>query len=103
MFRRGAGFAAFPVELLRGQLEPCFAMTVHKGQGSEFDRVAVILPEQDVALLTREIVYTAVTRSRRSVVILGRRELLETGVARATERFSGVGERLHALPAARAR
>ena len=46
VFRRGAGFVAFPVELLRGQLEHCFAMTVHKGQGSEFDRVALVLPEQ---------------------------------------------------------
>ena len=94
VFRRGVGFAAFPVELLRGQLEHCFAMTVHKGQGSEFDGVAVILPEQDVPLLRREILYTAVTRSRRSVVIVGRRERLVTGAARVTERFSGAGERL---------
>jgi exodeoxyribonuclease V alpha subunit len=89
VFRRGAGFVAFPVELLHGQLEPCFAMTVHKAQGSEFERVAVVLPEEDVPLLTRELLYTAVTRSRRSVVIVGRREVLEVGVARKLERFSG--------------
>jgi exodeoxyribonuclease V alpha subunit len=86
---------AFPVELLRGQLEHCFAMTVHKGQGSEFDRVAVVLPEQDVPLLTRELLYTAVTRARRSVIVFGKRELLTAGQRTRTERFSGVGERLH--------
>jgi exodeoxyribonuclease V alpha subunit len=96
VFRRADGFVKFPVELLRGQLEHCFAMTVHKGQGSEFDRVGVILPEHDVPLLTREILYTAVTRARRSAVIVGYRERLETGVGRRVERFSGAGERLAA-------
>jgi exodeoxyribonuclease V alpha subunit len=94
VFRRGAGFVPFHLHLLRGRLARCYAMTVHKAQGSEFDRVALVLPEKDVPLLTREIIYTAVTRARRSVVILGDRGLLETGAARGVERFSGVGERL---------
>ncbi|MBI3725916.1 exodeoxyribonuclease V subunit alpha [bacterium] len=97
LFRRGgAGFVGFPVELLRGQLEHCFAMTVHKCQGSEFERVVVVLPELDGPLLTREILYTAVTRTRRSVLVLGAREMLEAGAQRTLLRFSGVGERLAA-------
>lgn len=102
VFRSGAGFVPFPVELLRGQLDPCFAMTVHKSQGSEFDHVALVLPEQDLPhLLTREILYTAVTRARRSVVLVGRREVLAAGAQRTIERFSGAGERLAAAGARR--
>jgi len=94
VFRRGGSFVPFPVELLRGRIERCYAMTVHKSQGSEFDHVALVLPEEDVPLLTREILYTAVTRSRKSVVVLGRRDLLEVGITRSAERFSGAGERI---------
>ena len=73
---------------------PAFAMTVHKAQGSEFDDVTLVLPETDLPLLTRELVYTAVTRARRSVLIVGERGLLERAVARTVQRFSGVAERL---------
>jgi exodeoxyribonuclease V alpha subunit len=69
-------------------------MTVHKAQGSEFDAVALVLPKEPIPLLTRELVYTAVTRSRRSVIILGTESVLATAVERRMERFSGIGERL---------
>ena len=50
--------------------ETVFAMTIHKSQGSEFNRVMVVLPEQtDNRLLTRELVYTGVTRAKNKVVI----------------------------------
>jgi exodeoxyribonuclease V alpha subunit len=95
VFRRAAGdYGVFDLGALRGRLQRAFAVTVHKGQGSEFDHVAVILPDQWVPLLTREILYTAVTRSRRSVVIVGAPDVLREGVRRRAERASGLAGRL---------
>ena len=94
VFRRDAGFASFHLEMLRAHLGLCYAMTIHKAQGSEFDRVAVILPERDLPLLTREILYTAITRSRRSVILIGRESLLATGIERRMDRYSGVSEKI---------
>lgn len=77
--------------------ETAFAMTVHKGQGSEFKRVILVLPERDSDLLSRELLYTAVTRARETVEIWGRRELLVTAVARQTSRNSGLASALWGL------
>ena len=93
VFPRGDGYDAFPLESA-GDVAPAFAMTVHKAQGSEFDHVAVVLPEADVPILTRELLYTAVTRARRSVVVVGERDLLVRAVERTMLRESGVAERL---------
>jgi exodeoxyribonuclease V alpha subunit len=92
-FVRGAGFDLWPVDDLP-DLAASFAMTVHKAQGSEFDHVALVLPDADLPLLTRELVYTAVTRARRSVALVGPRDLLARAVSRTVERHSGVAERL---------
>jgi exodeoxyribonuclease V alpha subunit len=97
VFPRREGFAAFPVDALP-DLAPAFAMTVHKAQGSEFDHVALVLPEADMPLLTRELVYTAVTRARRSVLVVGEADLLARAVSRAVERHCGVAERLKKAP-----
>jgi exodeoxyribonuclease V alpha subunit len=94
VFRRLGKFVAFHLAALRASLELCYATTIHKAQGSEFDAVAVVLPERDLPILTREALYTAVTRSRRSVVMVGQEELLATGIARGIERFSGLAEEL---------
>ena len=59
--RPGGGLAAFHVESLKSVLLHSFAMTVHKAQGSEFDQVALILPDRDLPINTREILYTALT------------------------------------------
>jgi exodeoxyribonuclease V alpha subunit len=93
VFPRGSSFEAFPLDAA-GDLGPAFAMTVHKAQGSEFDAVAVILPDEDLPLLTRELLYTAMTRARRSVLLIGDPDLLARAVSRTVERFSGVAERL---------
>jgi exodeoxyribonuclease V alpha subunit len=97
VFRRGGGYGAFHLEALRGNIELSYAMTVHKAQGSEFDEVALILPEQDIPLLSREILYTALTRSRKSVLVIGGREMFAKGIARKIERSSGLSEKLRAL------
>ncbi len=94
VFARGDNFAAFPLDALREHLELCYAMTVHKAQGSEFDSVAVILSEKDLPILSREILYTAVSRARKSVVVVGARDILEAGISRRIERYSGVREQL---------
>jgi len=101
VFRRGTGeYVAFELSALRGRLQRAFAMTVHKGQGSEFDRVALVLPDQSIPLVVRELIYTAVTRSRKSTVIFGSRDVLGEGVRRRAERFCGLGERLRSMGAA---
>jgi exodeoxyribonuclease V alpha subunit len=93
VFPRRGRFVAFPVDAL-SDLVPAFAMTVHKAQGSEFDHVGLVLPEADMPLLTRELLYTAMTRARRSVALVGETDLLARAVSRAIERHSGVAERL---------
>jgi exodeoxyribonuclease V alpha subunit len=77
------------------QVETAFAMTVHKSQGSEFAHVAMVLPEADVPVLTRELVYTGITRARSAfTLVAGRSELLGTAVGRLTRRVSGLRARL---------
>jgi exodeoxyribonuclease V alpha subunit len=93
VFARGAGFDAWPIDEIP-DLAPAFAMTVHKAQGSEFDHVALVLPDTDLPLLTRELVYTAITRARRSVLVVGRLDLLARAVSRTAERYSGIADRL---------
>ncbi|KPK00478.1 MAG: hypothetical protein AMJ60_01115 [Desulfobacterales bacterium SG8_35] len=74
--------------------ETVFAMTVHKSQGSEFDRVLLILPERDSPLLTRELLYTALTRAREKVEIWGKKAIFVSGVKRKIKRTSGLAEAL---------
>lgn len=74
--------------------ETAFALTVHKSQGSEFAAVALVLPAQDSPLLTRELIYTAVTRARTKVQVLARAELLQQAIVRQVRREGGLGERL---------
>jgi exodeoxyribonuclease V alpha subunit len=88
------GFRAFPLEPLKGQLEHAFAMTVHKSQGSEYTRVAIVLPRNNHKALTRELLYTGLTRARTSVLLLAERERIGFAAGNPTVRESGLGERL---------
>ncbi|HWL54512.1 MAG TPA: exodeoxyribonuclease V subunit alpha [Chthoniobacteraceae bacterium] len=74
--------------------ETAYAMTVHKSQGSEFDRVALILPGHESAVVTRELIYTGVTRARKQVDLWFEPEAFTRGVARRAERVSGLGDAL---------
>jgi len=80
----------FPLAALRPRLELAYALTVHQSQGSEYDHVALVLPDADMPLATRELVYTALTRARRSIALFGSAEVLRAAVARSAERFSGL-------------
>jgi exodeoxyribonuclease V alpha subunit len=71
-----------------------YAMTIHKSQGSEFERVMIVLPEDNNRLLTRELIYTAVTRARRSIVIWAHPDVLARAVERPIRRASGLREML---------
>lgn len=74
--------------------ETVFAMTVHKSQGSQFGEVLVVLPAASSAILTRELLYTAVTRAQERLTILGSYEALVTAVQRPVARASGLTARL---------
>ena len=63
VFPRDDGFIAFRIDSLRANLVHSFAMTVHKAQGSEYDHVALVLPDADIPINAREILYTALTRA----------------------------------------
>jgi exodeoxyribonuclease V alpha subunit len=72
------------------------AMTVHRGQGSQFGRVTVVLPPAESPLLTRELLYTAVTRAREFVRIVGTEDAVRAAVERPVARASGLRKRLAA-------
>ena len=74
--------------------ETVFAMTIHKSQGSEFNEVLVSLPPGDSPLLTRELIYTAVTRARDRVIIAGDKEVFRQAVTRNISRAGGLHEML---------
>jgi len=86
-FPRDGGRVSHPVSRLEG-LEPAWAITIHKSQGSEFDHVLLVLPDRDSPLLTRQILYTGLTRARRSLWIWGDPDLWEAGVLRREDRGS---------------
>ena len=74
---------------------PAWAISVHKSQGSEFDRVLLLLPDEPAAeVLTRELLYTAITRARHEFGLLALPEVLRHTVGRLTRRHSGLAVRL---------
>ncbi|MCM2335703.1 MAG: exodeoxyribonuclease V subunit alpha [Pseudomonas sp.] len=74
--------------------DSAFAMTVHKAQGSEFDRVWLQLPRQDARVLSRELVYTAITRARVELHVCASEPVLRAALARHAGRVSGLAWRL---------
>jgi exodeoxyribonuclease V alpha subunit len=75
-------------------VETVYAMTVHKSQGSEFDRVTLLLPPPTSRLLTRELLYTAVTRARQALLVAGTEDAIRVAVRRRIARASGLTYRL---------
>jgi exodeoxyribonuclease V alpha subunit len=94
-FGEGESLRTVPLSRLP-RYETVFAMTVHKSQGSEFERVALVLPERPSPVLTRELVYTAITRAKQRVHVFGTEAVLRTGLATEIRRTSGLGEALRA-------
>ncbi|MGE0402024.1 MAG: exodeoxyribonuclease V subunit alpha [Kofleriaceae bacterium] len=94
VFRIAGELRPFAIEALRDRLELSWALTVHKSQGSELDGVALILPHDPLPLVTRELLYTGITRARRGVAIVGSRPVFVNGCKLAALRYSGLGSRL---------
>ncbi|MGB3052838.1 MAG: exodeoxyribonuclease V subunit alpha [Polyangiales bacterium] len=67
-----------------------FALSVHKAQGSEFDEVLFILPDEDAPTLSRELLYTAVSRARHAVRLVGPKEVVLAALGRSARRYSGL-------------
>lgn len=70
------------------------ALTIHKSQGSEYEHVVVVLPDHDSRIVTRELLYTAITRARTKVTIVGSRETIEQAVLTPIVRATGLSRRL---------
>jgi exodeoxyribonuclease V alpha subunit len=85
---RGFHPAALPAHL------SAFALTVHKAQGSEFDQAWIVLPRQDARTLTRELLYTALTRARRQVHLFAHQDVLRAALSRQAQRIAGLSARL---------
>jgi exodeoxyribonuclease V alpha subunit len=102
--RRGGPLCAYfrsetgePRELSLSRLPSCesvYAMTVHKSQGSEFDEVAIVLPEAESPLATRELLFTAITRARRAVRIYASEASVRAAIAQRVARHSGLAAAL---------
>jgi exodeoxyribonuclease V alpha subunit len=101
-----AGPDGTPRPLAPGRLpahESAHAVTVHKSQGSEFNRVLLILPPHPNPLLTRELIYTAVTRAREGVTVWGSEATLAAAIGRRVVRDSGLADSLREVPPVRVR
>ncbi|WP_431821909.1 AAA family ATPase [Burkholderia sp. F1] len=102
-FKRADGTARAVSPAALPPHETAFALTVHKSQGSEFDEAALVLPATFGRVLTRELVYTAVTRARTRVQVIGGRRMLAQAIATRTQRDSGLSARIAEALARRAR
>ena len=87
------GVRSIPPERLPTH-ETAYAMTIHKSQGSEFDCVIMLLPPVDSELLTRELIYTGMTRAKKAIELWANKEVFCSAVSRKTERNSGLRDAL---------
>jgi exodeoxyribonuclease V alpha subunit len=95
--RPDGGFRAIGLSQITHQLEHAYATSIHKAQGSEFHHVAVVMPDETMPLLTKQLLYTAVTRASKSVTIVDAAKLFEVGAATPVLRFTGLPKRLAAV------
>jgi exodeoxyribonuclease V alpha subunit len=92
-FERGGEVVEFSPTRLAA-VETVYAMTVHKSQGSQFDTAAVLLPDATSPILTRELLYTAVTRARSELILVGTEDAIRAAASRPVARTSGLRWRL---------
>jgi exodeoxyribonuclease V alpha subunit len=74
--------------------DPAYAVTIHKAQGSEFDRVLLLLPEEESRVLSRELLYTGITRAKKKLILCSGQNILAFSVQQPIRRFSGLADRL---------
>ena len=90
-FEEGSQMRAIPVSQLP-QWETAFAMTVHKAQGAEFAEVLLVLPDEPNPLLTRELVYTALTRAKKRFILAANQTSLKQSIHNPTQRITGINK-----------
>jgi len=94
VFPSNGNYRTVDLGLIRQSIELSYAMTIHKSQGSEYRHVGIILPPGEIPLLTREILYTGVTRAKDSVAVFGSWPLVKLASERPAKRFSGILKRI---------
>lgn len=92
-FARGRGHVLIHPNVL-SSVHTVYAMTIHRSQGSQYDTVSVLLPAEASTLLTRELLYTAITRARSHVRVIGTEEAIRAGVERQVLRASGLRRKI---------
>jgi exodeoxyribonuclease V alpha subunit len=92
-FPAGKGVRLVPVSRLE-DVATVHALTIHKSQGSEYAHVIVVLPEQPSRIVTRELLYTGVTRATRRVTVVGSEAVIRAAIARPIRRATGLADRL---------
>lgn len=90
VFLKEDGPRSYPLGAIAGDLALAYALTVHKAQGSEFGAIAVVLPEADHPLLTRQNLYTALTRARRHALLIGDPTLPPLAARKEDRRATGL-------------
>ena len=93
VFQRAASTVAISPRRISA-VDTVHAMTIHKSQGSQFAAVAVVLPDPTSQILTRELLYTAVTRAQQHLIVLGTEESIRAAVTRPVARATGLRDRL---------
>jgi exodeoxyribonuclease V alpha subunit len=93
VFERDGRLVSFAPSRLESALT-AHAITIHRSQGSQFDLAAVVLGDAGSRILTRELLYTAVTRARRRLILIASETAIRTAVARPVARATGLRERL---------
>jgi len=96
-FRRPDGSLHPVTHTLLPEHETAYAVTVHKAQGSEFDRVLLLLPEEESRVLSRELLYTGITRAKSKLILCADQAMLAAAVRSRTRRHSGLAEKLHGI------
>jgi exodeoxyribonuclease V alpha subunit len=96
-FRSRAGWLAVDPEAMGRALGHGYALTAHRSQGSEYDEIVLLLPDFACPILARELLYTAVSRARRSTVLCGPIEMMNFAITTKETRDSGLAERLLAF------
>jgi exodeoxyribonuclease V alpha subunit len=93
VFALGDELIRVPVTRLE-DVETVHALTIHKSQGSEYGHAIVVLPERTSRLLTRELLYTGITRASKQVTIIGSRAVIEAAIRTPIRRATGLADRL---------
>lgn len=92
IFPRGESLVGFPLPSIQDSLAHAYAMTVHKAQGSEFKALALVMPPEEHPSLTKEVLYTALTRAKTEILLLGTLEAVEGSCLQSIPRRSGLRE-----------